>query len=97
MKCPHCEQTIEEQTCPHCHAGLMDTGPYCSHCGRRLDAAQVDATASEADNDETVDPDWDSRVLCSDGNCIGVIGADGRCKVCGKPLQDEAALTSTED
>jgi len=33
-----------------------------------------------ADND-----DWQDRVLCSDGNCIGVIGPDGRCKECGKP------------
>jgi hypothetical protein len=30
--------------------------------------------------------DWDSRRLCSDGNCIGVIGPDGRCKECGKPF-----------
>ena len=29
-----------------------------------------------------------SRVLCSDGACIGVIGHDGRCKLCGKPLDD---------
>ena len=27
--------------------------------------------------------DWENRVLCSDGNCIGVIGTDGRCKECG--------------
>jgi hypothetical protein len=32
--------------------------------------------------------DWDSRVLCSDGNCIGVIGPDGRCKECGKPSDE---------
>jgi hypothetical protein len=24
-----------------------------------------------------------SRRLCPDGSCIGVIGSDGRCKVCG--------------
>ena len=29
--------------------------------------------------------DWKSRVLCSDGTCIGVVGKDGRCKDCGKP------------
>jgi hypothetical protein len=29
--------------------------------------------------------DWNSRRLCGDGNCIGVIGPDGRCKECGKP------------
>ncbi len=31
--------------------------------------------------------DWQNRVLCSDGNCIGVIGPDGRCKECGKSFQ----------
>jgi hypothetical protein len=31
------------------------------------------------------DEDWENRRLCSDGNCIGVIGADGRCRECGKP------------
>jgi hypothetical protein len=30
---------------------------------------------------ETFDPR--GRRLCPDGNCIGVIGPDGRCKVCG--------------
>ncbi|HEY2903383.1 MAG TPA: hypothetical protein VGL59_22555 [Polyangia bacterium] len=25
------------------------------------------------------------RQLCSDGDCLGVIGADGHCNVCGKP------------
>lgn len=30
------------------------------------------------------DIDWEHRILCNDGNCIGVIGMDGRCKVCGK-------------
>lgn len=29
------------------------------------------------------DSEWDQRILCSDGNCIGIIGADGRCKTCG--------------
>jgi hypothetical protein len=29
--------------------------------------------------------EWDNRRLCSDENCIGVIGPDGRCKECGKP------------
>jgi hypothetical protein len=29
-----------------------------------------------------------SRRLCDDGSCVGVVGSDGRCGVCGK----EAAL-----
>ena len=28
---------------------------------------------------------WETRRLCEDGSCIGVIGADGRCRVCGRP------------
>jgi hypothetical protein len=26
---------------------------------------------------------WDERQLCPDEACIGVIGDDGRCKICG--------------
>ena len=33
------------------------------------------------------DEEWEQRVLCSDGACIGTIGPDGKCKECGKPLQ----------
>jgi hypothetical protein len=29
------------------------------------------------------DDAFDDRVLCADGACTGVVGADGRCKVCG--------------
>jgi hypothetical protein len=27
---------------------------------------------------------WANRKLCSDGACVGVIGANGKCKVCGR-------------
>ena len=27
--------------------------------------------------------EWDQRQLCPDGGCIGVIGPDGTCRVCG--------------
>ena len=33
------------------------------------------------------DGNWVNRILCSDESCIGVIGADGRCKECGKPYK----------
>ena len=32
-------------------------------------------------------PEWDRRQLCPDGACIGVIGPDGLCKVCGRAAQ----------
>ena len=28
--------------------------------------------------------EWDHRQLCPDGSCVGVIGSDGTCKVCGR-------------
>ena len=28
--------------------------------------------------------EWTERMLCPDGGCVGVIGADGTCKVCGR-------------
>ena len=51
--------------------------------------ADMDAQPSvdTALQEETEADDWVSRQLCSDGNCIGVIGPDGRCKECGKPLE----------
>ena len=33
--------------------------------------------------------DWDSRILCSDGSCIGIIGPDGLCKECGRKYEGE--------
>ncbi len=37
--------------------------------------------------DAPVDEEWENRVLCSDDACIGIIGPDGKCKECGKPLE----------
>jgi hypothetical protein len=42
--------------------------------------ARLVAKASKEDS-------FENRVLCSDGNCIGVIGPEGRCKVCGRVAQ----------
>ena len=33
--------------------------------------------------DPPEDGDWNARKLCPDDTCIGLIGADGTCKVCG--------------
>ncbi len=44
---------------------------------------------TEEDDDDDGDPEWENRALCVDESCIGVIGPDGRCKECGKPLVDE--------
>jgi hypothetical protein len=55
-----------------------------------VQADQEDISTAEETPDTDKSPgddDWESRRLCSDGNCIGVIGPDGRCKECGKPYE----------
>lgn len=41
--------------------------------GDRREAAPSDGTAFDA-----------NRRLCDDGSCVGVVGADGACRVCGR-------------
>jgi hypothetical protein len=43
--------------------------------------------------------DLENRELCPDGSCTGVLGADGRCKECGRsatgaPAPEAAGVTS---
>lgn len=44
-------------------------------------------TETYDDEESVTDEDWANRKLCSDPACIGVIGADDRCKECGKPYK----------
>jgi hypothetical protein len=46
----------------------------------QVDSTQAEASAAVAGCD--FDP---SRRLCSDDTCIGIVGDDDRCKLCGKP------------
>lgn len=44
----------------------------------------LDETESDTDTEHAADASsWEERQLCPDGNCMGVIGLDGRCKECG--------------
>lgn len=47
-----------------------------------------DEDEDEEDDDDDIEPESDdpnfaSRVLCSDGSCVGLVDAEGRCKECG--------------
>ncbi len=79
--------------------GTVGPDGKCRECGKTYDGVLPEGhgqeevktdTAAEVKSVSTqqteVDEDWDKRVLCSDGACIGVIGPDGRCRECGKPL-----------
>ena len=62
--------------------------------GRKLLAALVEGRFESSfkgqpspllpEEPEAADDDWENRRLCPDGNCICVIGPDGRCKECGR-------------
>jgi len=53
-----------------------------------MDTDVKDVDAHAADSGAV---DWENRRLCSDENCIGVIGPDGRCKECGRPCDPAEA------
>ncbi len=38
----------------------------------------------------------EDRVLCSDGACIGTVGSDGLCKVCGRPYEGDEELPESD-
>ena len=46
-----------------------------------------DHAIDDEEENSREDTAWESRTLCSDESCIGVIGTDGRCKECGKPFE----------
>jgi hypothetical protein len=43
--------------------------------------------ASDSESDSNFDP---RRRLCPDGSCVGILGADGKCTVCGTGDSGEA-------
>ncbi|MEJ7602574.1 MAG: hypothetical protein WKG01_32075 [Kofleriaceae bacterium] len=60
--------------------GLRDeSGPIAT-----ADLAAIDPIEPAAPARIGKPPAWHERQLCSDGGCIGLIGADGTCKVCGR-------------
>jgi len=82
MICEKCGSETETVKCIKCGEEIIKLGPYCYLSGTGLD----EKTETEAD---TAGADFENRILCSDGTCIGVINEQGVCKVCGKPYTPE--------
>jgi len=92
MVAPDGEDTDDEadddrELCPDgACIGLIGADGRCNTCGKMRDgaAAVTGSLGSLAEGAILVEADDDeSRELCPDGACIGLIGPDGRCKVCG--------------
>lgn len=91
--CPQCGNALpagegEEPkllTCESCGRTALATDSYCADCGLPL-GEDHDHGDYEYDDDYDGEGAAGERVACSDGMCIGIIGPDGKCTECGKPL-----------
>jgi hypothetical protein len=83
-RCKECGKTYEggsreEATSSSPGADNQESAPQ---FGSEKDASEENEDISQTDID------WESRTLCIDESCIGVVGPDGRCKECGKPYSE---------
>jgi hypothetical protein len=85
----HCKECGKkyEGTLPETAAADTDSRPGGEDEHRAEDDIEIEPAEDTTEQVETLDDDWANRQLCSDGNCIGVIGPDGRCKECGRPFK----------
>lgn len=67
--------------CSKCGKPKEHANLFCNKCGNRFEEGNS-FTENQQVNEE-------KRILCSDDNCIGVIGSDGLCKECNKPYNVE--------
>ncbi len=81
----HTMQACDTKKCPICAEIIKLEAIKCRFCGESFDPAEVARQVAQARNED----DFDNRILCSDGSCIGVIGPNGRCKICGKPYKPD--------
>ena len=66
--------------------GLNAQDPSTSESGGESDVeAEVEPEAIERAPESSASGFDPNRRLCGDDTCIGVIGEDNRCRVCGKP------------
>ena len=69
--------------------GLIGDDGRCRVCGLTSDGQAPEPVAVTASSPRGVPGDSDGafdddRELCPDGACIGILGSDGKCKVCGR-------------
>lgn len=76
IRCPECNYRFPTILCESCGAENLRESFYCCRCGMELVKEETSI-------------DWESRRLCSDGTCIGVINEQGVCNICGKAYSGE--------
>lgn len=101
MLCPDgaCVGVIgPDGTCKVCGRAAPNWGDERRRGQRPTAEVEKELEAKISTHDLTAAPDdFDSRQLCPDGACIGVIGDDGACRVCGRRLDDAGADGDEDD
>ena len=64
--------------------GLSDEAAASDEDDEDDDGDLDDGEDGDGDAGEERAPEWEERKLCDDGACVGVIGDNGLCTVCGK-------------
>ena len=82
----------DRSPCPNCGHENSSYRVTCKRCHKNLEEATYNVLVKEASEGNKLplqERDDDSRVLCRDGDCIGIIGPDGRCNICGLPITED--------
>ena len=74
-------------TCLSCDRKLLPGANYCHHCGEPAPDPELVPEGAGLGQ----------RIACADGNCIGIIGPDGRCTECGKPYPGDLPADQGEE
>ncbi len=76
LTCENCGYEMPASDCRNCGESVPRWAKFCPHCGEGQEAAK----AVQGEGDPLL---MENRRACPDGNCIGILGADGRCIICG--------------
>jgi hypothetical protein len=84
-RCKVCGLTASGEAAPAEVAPLYDESPEAAESPDESTATDAVAASDDEPAGEASSGGFDPRRrLCPDGACVGVLGADGRCKVCGQ-------------
>jgi hypothetical protein len=74
------------------HTGDIPNTDASAEPGQMAAAAEPDESQSPADElteaEALPEDEWRNRRLCPDESCIGTLGRDDRCRVCGRLASD---------
>ena len=72
-------------TCKVCGRAAPNWGDERRRGQRPVEEVEEEIEKNVVAHDQPEAPDdFENRALCPDGSCVGVLGDDGKCRVCGR-------------